>query len=64
MTFVDAASPKLAALARQMLAQPCFRDNARRIARIYAQLDGPGLAAEAILEYAGETAARAVPLAV
>lgn len=54
MTFKHAASPKLAALARHMLEQPSFRDNARRIARIYAKLDGPGLAAEAILEYAGE----------
>jgi hypothetical protein len=48
----DAASPKLATLVRTMLAQPSFRENARRVQSIYARLDGPALSAQAILDWA------------
>jgi UDP:flavonoid glycosyltransferase YjiC (YdhE family) len=48
----DAASPKLAKLARAMLATPSYRAGAQRIRNIYAQLDGPNLAADVILDYA------------
>ena len=53
MSLQDAASSKLPALVRQMLADESFRDNARRIQAIYAQLDGPGSAAEAIMRSCG-----------
>ena len=52
MTFADAASAKLATLAKSMIEQPSYRDNAQRIARIYRNYDGPGSAAEAIMEFA------------
>jgi hypothetical protein len=53
LSFAAAASPKLAALARTLLTDTTYRDNARRIRDCYARLDGPGLAADAILDYAG-----------
>jgi UDP:flavonoid glycosyltransferase YjiC (YdhE family) len=48
----DAGTPKLVQLAQAILAEPSFRENARRIAAIYAGLDGAKLAADAILEFA------------
>ena len=53
IAFADAATPKLAELARALLADPGVRRNAQRVRDIYARLDGPSLAAEAIMEYAG-----------
>jgi UDP:flavonoid glycosyltransferase YjiC (YdhE family) len=53
MTLQDAATAKLPALVQRMLADESFRKNARRIQAIYAHLDGPGSAAEAIMRYAG-----------
>lgn len=49
MTFADAATPRLAERARQMLDQTRYREAARRIQAQYAEVDGPGLAADAIL---------------
>jgi UDP:flavonoid glycosyltransferase YjiC (YdhE family) len=48
----DAASPKLAKLARKLLAVPSYRESAQRIRDIYAQLDGANLAADVIQDYA------------
>jgi UDP:flavonoid glycosyltransferase YjiC (YdhE family) len=53
MTLQDAATAKLPALVQRILADERFRNNARRIQAIYAKLDGPGSAAEAIMRYAG-----------
>lgn len=50
MTFADAATPRLPALVTQMLERPSYRTAARRIQDIYAGVDGPGLAADAILQ--------------
>jgi UDP:flavonoid glycosyltransferase YjiC (YdhE family) len=61
MSLAHAASSKLPALVRQMLADESFRVNARRIQAIYAKLDGPGSAAEAIMRYSGIAAVQ--PLA-
>jgi UDP:flavonoid glycosyltransferase YjiC (YdhE family) len=41
----------LAGLVRETLATPCYRLGAQRIAAVYAQRDGPGLSAEAVLRY-------------
>jgi len=59
MTFADAATPRLAQVAQTLLTQPSYRENARRIQAIYAELDGPGLAADAILGLIGKRAAAA-----
>ena len=53
MSLKDAASSKLPALVRHMLADERYRIHARRIQGIYARLDGPGSAAEAIMRYSG-----------
>jgi UDP:flavonoid glycosyltransferase YjiC (YdhE family) len=47
-----AGTPKLATLARRMLADDRYRQAARRIQRLYASVDGPARAAEAIMELA------------
>jgi UDP:flavonoid glycosyltransferase YjiC (YdhE family) len=52
MSFADSATPKLAELARKLLADPSVRRNAQRVRDIYARSDGPSMAAEAIMEYA------------
>ncbi|HKU38473.1 MAG TPA: nucleotide disphospho-sugar-binding domain-containing protein, partial [Polyangiales bacterium] len=57
ISFDAAATPQLAALATELLTDSRYRDNARRIRDSYARLDGPGLAADAILDYAGIPAA-------
>lgn len=49
MTFADAVTPRLAERARLMLDRPSYREAARRIQAQYAEVDGPGLAADAIL---------------
>jgi UDP:flavonoid glycosyltransferase YjiC (YdhE family) len=38
--------------AKELLADATYRTNAARIARIYAAADGPGAAADAIIELA------------
>lgn len=53
MTFRDAASPRLAAAALEILGDPRYRAEAQRLAVAYSQVDGPALAAEAILELVG-----------
>lgn len=53
MTFADAATPRLAALVGSMLQRSTEREAARRIQARYARVDGPGLAADAILRAAG-----------
>ena len=49
MTFADAAASRLPSVVSRMLDTRSYRDAARRIQDVYAGLDGPGLAAEAIL---------------
>ncbi len=49
LRFADADSGRLAGCVRRMLDQPTYRDAARRIQSEYASVDGPGLAADAIL---------------
>jgi len=53
MTFADAATPRLAAMVARMLERATYRTAARRIQALYADVDGPGLAAEAIIRAAG-----------
>ncbi|MFC1406049.1 MULTISPECIES: glycosyltransferase [Streptacidiphilus] len=48
----DCAGPKLAALARQLLGHDSYRQAAARIKRLYDAVDGPGRAADAIIETA------------
>ncbi|MFN7983656.1 MAG: hypothetical protein U0Q11_17555 [Vicinamibacterales bacterium] len=50
MTFAHAATPRLAALVSRMLERSNYRDAARRIQALYSSVDGPGLAADAILQ--------------
>ena len=45
-----AGTAALADTAREMLTDDRYRDNARRLQAIFAQVDGPGAAADAILE--------------
>lgn len=58
LSLKAAATSQLPALVQQMLRESSFRDNARRIQAIYAQLDGPGSAAEAIMRYCGISGVR------
>jgi UDP:flavonoid glycosyltransferase YjiC (YdhE family) len=53
-----AGTSRLTALATSMLADARYRQAAQRIAAQYARTDGPGNAAEAILELAGRPATR------
>jgi UDP:flavonoid glycosyltransferase YjiC (YdhE family) len=48
----DAGTDAMTAAARELLADATYRTNAARIAQIYATADGPGAAAEAIIELA------------
>jgi len=48
----DAGTDAMTSAARDLLADVTYRTNAARIARIYAATDGPGAAAEAIIELA------------
>lgn len=50
ITMADAMSPKLAELARRILGDKSFKEGAMRVRASYARADGPGRAAEAILE--------------
>ncbi len=52
----DAGTAVLARTASKILADARYRENARRIQRIFAAADGPGAAADAIVELAGESA--------
>lgn len=52
----DLTTPKLADAARKILNDPTYKQNAKRIADIYGKWDGPGAAADAILEWIGESA--------
>jgi UDP:flavonoid glycosyltransferase YjiC (YdhE family) len=47
-----AGTPRLATLVRRMLADDRYRQAARGVQRLYAGVDGPALAAEAIMELA------------
>jgi UDP:flavonoid glycosyltransferase YjiC (YdhE family) len=49
-----AGTDRLTRLAQTMLADPTYRTNARRLATVFARVDGPGAAADAILEVAAE----------
>ena len=46
----DAGTEAMTSAARELLADAAYRTNAARIARIYAAADGPGAAADAIIE--------------
>jgi UDP:flavonoid glycosyltransferase YjiC (YdhE family) len=48
----DAQTPYIARVAREILDRPRFRTEARRIQELYAAVDGPGNAADAILQVA------------
>lgn len=50
ISMKDAMTPAIAGLARKILADSTYREGARRIQESYAKVDGPGLAADAILE--------------
>ncbi|MFN7982803.1 MAG: hypothetical protein U0Q11_13165 [Vicinamibacterales bacterium] len=50
MTFADAATPRLATLVGRMLERSNYGDAARSIQALYSSVDGPGLAADAILQ--------------
>jgi UDP:flavonoid glycosyltransferase YjiC (YdhE family) len=54
----DAGGPRLAAAARDLLADDGARAAARRLQALYAAVDGPAAAAEAILELAAASAPR------
>lgn len=58
ITMADAATPKLAALTRRILDDASYRRGAKKLAASYADVDGAGAAADAILELVG-TGARA-----
>lgn len=49
--------PNLAALVHAMLADPEYRNAAQRIQQLYAGIDGPGFAAEAIMDVAERSVA-------
>ncbi|GEM_PF-568131 len=49
-----AGTSALARSAQEMLADPRYRENARRLQAAFAKVDGPGAAADAILELTGE----------
>ena len=57
----DAGTAVLAHTASEMLADGRYRKNARRVRQIFAAADGPGAAADAIVELAGESASTAGP---
>lgn len=50
----DAGTAELTTALRRLLDAPEYRDSACRVARLYAQADGPGRAADAILEWLGQ----------
>lgn len=50
LAMKDAMTPRIAELAKKILADRSYRDGARRIQESYAKVDGPGVAADAILE--------------
>jgi UDP:flavonoid glycosyltransferase YjiC (YdhE family) len=50
----SAGTDRLTRLAQAMLADPTYRTNARRLANVFAKVDGPGAAADAILELAAD----------
>jgi UDP:flavonoid glycosyltransferase YjiC (YdhE family) len=52
----DAGTDAMTSAARELLADTSYRTNAARIARIYAAADGPGAAADAIIELASTSA--------
>ncbi len=54
LTPKAAGSARLAKAAQQMLADPGYRDNARRVQAIFAATDGAGAAADAILGLVGD----------
>jgi UDP:flavonoid glycosyltransferase YjiC (YdhE family) len=51
----DAGTDVMTSAARELLADPTYRTNAARIARIYAASDGPAGAAEAIIDLASKS---------
>jgi len=55
----DAGTDAMTSAARELLADVTYRTNAARIARIYAAADGPGAAAEAIIELASTSSGSA-----
>ncbi len=52
-----AGTSALARLAQEMLGDQRYRENARRLQAAFARVDGPGAAADAILELIGEASA-------
>lgn len=52
ITMRDAMSPRLAELVRRILGDASFEEGAMRVKASYARVDGPGRAADAILELA------------
>ncbi len=54
IAMADAVSPRLGALVRQVMEQPTYRAAAGRIAAAYSRVDGPGMAADAILSSLSE----------
>jgi UDP:flavonoid glycosyltransferase YjiC (YdhE family) len=63
LRLVDAATSRLPVLVRQMLADEDVRRNARRVQAIYAALDGPGSAADAIMRYTQTSSTLHAPVA-
>ena len=57
ITMREAMTPKLAILAKRILDDPAYRDGAKRVSASYAKSDGPGAAADAILELVARPAA-------
>ncbi|MBX3232014.1 MAG: hypothetical protein KIT84_20140 [Labilithrix sp.] len=51
----DAISPRMTAMVKEVLGDASFKLAAERIRAIYAKADGPGAAAEAILELVGHS---------
>jgi UDP:flavonoid glycosyltransferase YjiC (YdhE family) len=54
-----AGTPQIAALAKEVLGDETYRAGARRVRDVYAGFDGPGLAADAILEIASARSVKA-----
>ncbi len=54
IAMADAVSPRLGALVRRVMEQPTYRAAAGRIAAAYSRVDGPGMAADAILSSLSE----------
>jgi UDP:flavonoid glycosyltransferase YjiC (YdhE family) len=61
VAYSEAGGEALRKAVREVLADGAYRDNARRLQAIYAQADGPGAAAEAILDLLHTT--RTAPMA-